>query len=175
MTAMPIEERTYLPQQPDRLAPVLDFLTAHERQRGTRAEPSYALVGTHGGQRIELPREVHEVLIQVVTALQAGKAVTVAPHSMSLTTQQAADLLGVSRPTVVKLIENRALPAERVGSRRRLRLHDVLTYQQERKQAQYEMLAATSVEIDDNEDPEVVRQRLKDARRAVAARRKAKG
>ncbi|NNH76020.1 helix-turn-helix domain-containing protein [Nocardia uniformis] len=175
MTAMAIEERTYLPQQPDQLAQVLDFLTAHKQRRGTRAEPTYALVDTSGGQRIELPREIHEVLVQVVTALQAGKAVTVAPHSMSLTTQQAADLLGISRPTVVKLIENGELPAERVSSRRRLRLHDVLTYQQARKQAQYAALAATSVEIDDPEDPAVVRQQLKDARRAIAARRKAKG
>ncbi|MBF4996491.1 helix-turn-helix domain-containing protein [Nocardia sp. BSTN01] len=174
MTAMAIEERTYLPQQPDQLAPVLDFLTAHERRRGARAEPSYALVGTSGGQRIELPREIHEVLVQVVAALQAGKAVTVAPHSMSLTTQQAADILGVSRPTVVKLIENGELPAERVSSRRRLRLRDVLIYQQARKEAQYEVLAATGVEIDDTEDPEVVRRRLRDARRTVAARRKAK-
>ncbi|MEV6135068.1 helix-turn-helix domain-containing protein [Nocardia sp. NPDC051990] len=113
--------------------------------------------------------------MQVVAAMQAGKAVTVAPHSMSLTTQQAADLLGVSRPTVVKLIENEQLPAERVGNRRRVRLHDVLSYQEEHRQRKYAVLAATSVDIDDTDDPEVVRQRLKEARRAVAARRKAKG
>lgn len=174
MTAMAIEERTFLPQQPERLAPVLDFLTAHEQRRGTQADPSYALVGTSGGERIELPQQVHEALVQVVMAMLAGKAVTVAPHSLSMTTQQAADLLGVSRPTVVKLVEDGALPAERVGTRRRLRLHDVLTYQQARKERQYAALAATSVDIDDIDDPEVVRQRLKDARRAVAARRKAK-
>lgn len=92
---------------------------------------------------------------------------------MSLTTQQAADLLGISRPTVVKLIENGDLPAERVSSR--LRLRDVLAYQQARKQAQYEALAATSDEIDDSEDPEVVHRRLKEARRSVSAQRNAKG
>ncbi|MEV4130040.1 helix-turn-helix domain-containing protein [Nocardia sp. NPDC049707] len=173
---MAIEERTFLPQrQPEQLAPVLDFLTAHAQRRGTQAEPSYALVGAGGGERIELPQEVHEALVQVVAAMQAGKAVTVAPHSMSLTTQQAADLLGVSRPTVVKLIENEQLPAERVGNRRRVRLHDVLSYREEHRQRQYAVLAATSVDIDDTDDPEVVRQRLKEARRAMAARRKAKG
>ena len=52
--------------------------------------------------------------------MNAGKAVTVAPQSQLLTTQQAADLLGVSRPTVVKLIEDGALPADTPGKRRRL-------------------------------------------------------
>ncbi|WP_405496144.1 helix-turn-helix domain-containing protein [Nocardia sp. NBC_00511] len=94
---------------------------------------------------------------------------------MSLTTQQAADLLDVSRPTMVELIENGDLPAERISSRLRLRLRDVLAYQQARKQAQYEALAASSDEIDDNEDPEVVHRRLTEARRSVSARRKAKG
>lgn len=176
MTAMAIEERTFLPQEhPEQLAPVLDFLTAHAERRGAQAEPSYALVGASGGERIELPREVHDALVQVVASMKAGKAVTVAPHSMSLTTQQAADLLGVTRPTVVKLIERGQLPAERVGSRRRVRLHDVLEYQQAHRQRQYTALAQTSVDIDDTDDPAVVRQRLKQARRAVAERRKTKG
>lgn len=70
----------------------------------------------------------------MVAALHAGKAVTIAPQSMTLTTQQAADLLGVSRPTVVRLIKSGELAAERIGNRHRLVLDDVLAYREARRQ-----------------------------------------
>lgn len=93
---------------------------------------------------------------------------------MKLTTQQAADLLGVSRPTVVRLITDDTLPAERIGNRHRLLLDDVLAYREQRRNRQYEALAATAVEIDADDDPEVVRERLREARRVVAERRRSK-
>ncbi|MGB8020677.1 MAG: excisionase family DNA-binding protein [Candidatus Nanopelagicales bacterium] len=68
---------------------------------------------------MEIPETVCRVLLQVLEAMKAGKAVTVAPQNTLLTTQQVADLLGVSRPTVVKLIENGELPAQTPGQRRR--------------------------------------------------------
>ncbi len=113
-------------------------------------------------------------MTKVVAALHAGKAVTIAPQTMKLTTQQAADLLGVSRPTVVRLITDGTLPAERIGNRHRLLLDDVLAYREQRRNRQYEALAATTVDIDADDDPEVVRQQLRDARRAVAQRRRTK-
>lgn len=167
-----LETRTFLPEHLEELAPVLSFLEAHEQKRGTAAESGYALVGTEEHDRIELPRAVHQVLTQVVTALLAGKAVTVAPQSMTLTTQQAADLLGVSRPTIVRLITDGRLPAERVGNRHRLLLDNVLVYREERRQRQYDALAATSVDIDTEDDPEIIREQLREARKAVAQRRK---
>ncbi|WP_174189140.1 helix-turn-helix domain-containing protein [Nocardia barduliensis] len=168
-----VEARTFVPEHPQELPSLLNFLSSHAISQGPRPLVRYALVGASERDRIELPPEVHEALVQVVTAMQAGKAVTVAPRSMTLTSQQAADLLGISRPTVIKLIERGELPAERIGSRHRLRLHDVLEYQQARKLRQYEAIEATAVDIDTEDDPEVVRARLKEARRAVAARRRA--
>ncbi|MFD7843456.1 helix-turn-helix domain-containing protein [Nocardia sp. NPDC059764] len=174
MTAA-VEERTFelAPEHTQELPSLLDFLTTHAAV-GQRRQVRYALVGASESERIQLPPEVHEALVQVVAAMQAGKAVTIAPRSMTLTSQQAADLLGVSRPTVIKLIERRELPAERVGSRHRLRLHDVLDYQQARKLRQYAAIEETSVDINDEDDPEAVRANLKEARRVVAARRRAK-
>ena len=168
------ETTTFIPEDPDELASVSGFLTAHERLRGTTASPGYALVGAEEHDRIELPRSVHQALIKVVAALHAGKAVTIAPQSMKLTTQQAADLLGVSRPTVVRLITTGALPAERIGNRHRLLLDDILAYRKERRTRQYEALAATAIEVDINDDPETVRQQLREARRSVADRRRAR-
>jgi len=117
---------------------------------------------------------VHGALKQVVAALQAGMAVTIAPQTTMLTTQQAADLLGVSRPTVRRLIDIGELPAEKVGNRHRLLLRDVLDYQQERRTQQYEMLAQTSLDYTDADDPAEVARQLKAARKAVGARRRAR-
>jgi len=112
---------------------------------------------------------VYQALVQVVEALAAGKAVTVSPQEPQLTTQQAADLLGVSRPTVVRMIESGELAAERNGNRRRLLLSDVLAYRERRRARQYAMLAATSVDIDDEDDPAEMIERLREARKTAAA------
>jgi excisionase family DNA binding protein len=176
VSAEAAEAATFIPEDPDELASVVGFLATHERLRGTVASPGYALVGIGEHDRIELPRSVHQALTKVVAALHAGKAVTIAPQTMKLTTQQAADLLGVSRPTVVRLITDRTLPAERIGNRHRLLLDDVLTYREQRRTRQYEALAATAVDIDidADDDPKVVRQQLREARRVVGERRRSK-
>jgi hypothetical protein len=62
------------------------------------------------------------------------------------------------------------LPAERIGSRHRLLLDDVLSYREERRKRQYDALAATA-DINLDYDPETIRKQLREARRAVAARR----
>lgn len=115
---------------------------------------------------------MYRLLRQVAEALQRGLAVTVAPVSKQITTQQAADLLGVSRPTVVKLLDEQKIPFERVGSHRRIRLKDLLEYRERRRAAQYAALEATSVAIDDEEDLETTLEELREARRVVAARRR---
>jgi len=96
-----------------------------------RAEPAQ-LVGP-AGERIELPAEVFTVLREVVLAMAEGEAVTVAPHHQTLTTQEAADLLGVSRPTLVRLLEQGKIPYEQPGPYRRVLLRDFLAYQDHRR------------------------------------------
>jgi len=71
---------------------------------------------------------VYQVLVDVIHAMTAGHALTVAPTSTRLTTQEAADLLGVSRPTLVKLLESGHIPYKQPGRHRRVRLIDLLAY-----------------------------------------------
>ncbi|MFF1818752.1 helix-turn-helix domain-containing protein [Kribbella sp. NPDC058245] len=172
MTAEALEQQTYLPEQPEQLASVASFLLAHESRHGTTPEPRYFLAGAQEGDQVEVPEALHMVLLQVVEALRSGHAVTVAPQSSKLTTQQAADLLGVSRPTVVRLIDQGELPSERIGSRRKVLLRELLDYRERRRQRQYDAITATAVELDAEDDPAAVREQLKAIRQDLAARRR---
>jgi excisionase family DNA binding protein len=81
-----------------------------------------------GTTTIVVPSVAFAFFVDVLTELANGNAVTVAPVSAELTTQQAADLLNVSRPFLLKLLDERTIPYRRVGNRRKLLLTDVLTY-----------------------------------------------
>lgn len=95
------------------------------------AQAPVALLGPDG-QMVGIPESVYKVLVDIVEAMRAGKAVTVVPQSQMLTTQQAADFLGVSRPTLVKLLESGQLAFTRPagGRHRRISLNDLLDYEQ---------------------------------------------
>jgi excisionase family DNA binding protein len=86
-----------------------------------RSQGRPALVAA-GGTRIELPQELYEGLTDVVGALSQGLAITVAPQHKVLTTSQAAELLGISRPTLVRFLEFDEIPFEKPGRHRRIRL-----------------------------------------------------
>jgi excisionase family DNA binding protein len=173
MSAEAMDQQTYLPEQPEQVAEVLSFLDAHETTRGSRPAPRYLLVGADEHDSVEIPEAVHRVLRQVVEAMRAGKAVTVAPQNKLLTTQQAADLLGVSRPTVVNLINAGELPAETPGKRRRMvKLDDLLAYRARRREQQYRALLETSVDYDEPEEsPEAMAEEFRRIRAEVAAER----
>ncbi|UFU01874.1 helix-turn-helix domain-containing protein [Ruania suaedae] len=167
-------EQTYLPSDTPSLAKIHSFLDAHAARGGT-VKPRYLLVGADEGEQVELTEPIHRALVQIVDAMQRGRAVTVAPQSMTLTTQQAADLLGVSRPTVVRVIDSGELPADRVGNRRRLKLEDVLAYRNRRRAAQYAALDELAVQIDDEDDLESELARLRAVRSNLSPREGAAG
>lgn len=97
------------------------------------ARASAARLLATGGQPVEVPGSVYEVLVRVVRELAAGNAVAVLPVHAELTTQQTADLLNVSRPYLIALLDEGALPCTRTeGGHRRLRLTDVLAYKRAR-------------------------------------------
>ena len=175
MRAASMEEKTYLPAEGGEVARVYDFLAAHERAGRGAIQPRCFLAGSEAGDRVELPAEAYRVLRQVVDAMQQGLAVTVVPSRQTLTSQQAADLLGISRPTLIKLLEQGRLPYERIGSHRRILLRDLLRYREERRQEQYRALEAMTQDIEDEEDLETELERVRQARRVVAERHRGSG
>ncbi|HEX3826379.1 MAG TPA: helix-turn-helix domain-containing protein [Sporichthyaceae bacterium] len=102
------------------------------------------LVGPDG-DAIELPRGIHDLLVAIVEQLKAGNGVTVIPMHAELTTVEAAQLLNVSRPYLIRQLEAGELPFHMVGTHRRLRLADVLAYR-DRTDAQAEAALAALTE-----------------------------
>jgi excisionase family DNA binding protein len=173
MSATPIRQETYLPQGgSEDLAPVHDFITTHEAAAIGRPAPRHFLAGATAGDQVAIPAEVYRILRQVVEALREGLAVTVVPQNTTLTTQQSADLLGISRPSLIKLLDEGEIPYDRIGTHRRIRLRDVLAYREHRRALQYAALDETAVNLDDEGDLEIELERLREARRAAAARRR---
>lgn len=80
------------------------------------------------GTTVRLPKSAVDGLIEMLEAVAHGDDVTVVRTPREVTTQQAATVLNVSRPTVVKLIDDDVLPARMVGSHRRILLADLLAY-----------------------------------------------
>jgi excisionase family DNA binding protein len=77
---------------------------------------------------IELPAVAVDLLLDILGAMAAGQGVTIIPENAELTTVQAAGVLNVSRPFLIKLLEDNAIPHRKVGKHRRVRMEDVLAY-----------------------------------------------
>jgi excisionase family DNA binding protein len=97
------------------------------------------LVGSDGRQ-IAIPQPLHELLLVILNNLQSGNAISIIPERQQLTTQRAADILGVSRPFLVGLVEAGEIPFHMVGRHRRIYLSDLLGYKRRRDAARHEAI-----------------------------------
>lgn len=98
------------------------------------------LVGSDG-QSIELPKALQDVLLAAIPGLIAETSVMILPETEELTTQQAADLLNMSRQYLVRLLERGEIPFHKVGTHHRIMLRDALAYRNRRRSKQREALA----------------------------------
>ncbi len=113
-----------------------------EQREAEQASRVLARLSGHGRVRVEaigddvppqtfvLPAEAVRLLTDMLAHLAQGRAVAVLPEDAALTTQQAADMLNVSRPYLVQKLEAGAIPFHKAGTHRRVYLRDLITYRE---------------------------------------------
>jgi excisionase family DNA binding protein len=116
-------------------------------ERVLKADAKPALLDA-SGNRIDLPDPIFQLFSQVLALMQCGIGVTLLSNSGNLTTQAAADNLGVSRPHLVKLIEQGKIPCTFAGSHRRLKMRDLVVYMQNSDQTRREVIARAIKQVE---------------------------
>ncbi|MBD2410852.1 DNA-binding protein [Nostoc calcicola FACHB-389] len=114
------------------ISPQLEAESIKELERILSVKGFQAKLVGANGEQIIIPDSIYQVLLQVVQAMASGKAISIIPQEQELTTQQAAEFLNVSRPYLIKLLEQGEIPHIKVGSHRRVRFDDLMKYKQQR-------------------------------------------
>lgn len=120
------KSKTYISEENEQ-EEMARFASLFEAQFRTQHK---ATLTSGAGEIVELPAKLFDVLRQAADALASGRGVSIIPQDMKLTTQQAADFLGISRPTLIKFLEGGEINFTKVGRHRRITLRDLLAYQE---------------------------------------------
>lgn len=98
---------------------------------------------------VELPTFALRLLSEILAELAQGNTVKVVPIHAELTTQEAADLLNVSRPYLIKLLDEEAIPYSRTGKHRRIRFSDLMDYKEKRERESLAAMEALAAQAQD--------------------------
>ena len=130
------------PQElPDTEAADLARASAGELSRLLAAKPEADRARVQlDGHDLILPRQALALLRDLLAEMAQGNAVTVVPTHAELTTQEAANILNVSRPHLVKLLEAGDIPFTKTGTHRRIRYQELMAYKNQRDQTSREAL-----------------------------------
>jgi excisionase family DNA binding protein len=91
-------------------------------------------------EKIRIPLKALQLLVKILKETSNGKPVSIVPIATEITTQMAAELLGCSRPHLVKLLEKGEISFTKVGKHRRIKYQDVINYKRKMKEEQRELL-----------------------------------
>ena len=124
-----LSQRLPTANEADKAAKAGTALASHRDKRG-----SLSLHVKKGAKSadVDLPPAVARLVLDLLEAIGQGCAVTLVPSGADLSTQQAADMLEVSRPFLVKMLETREIPHHKIGTHRRIRAEDLLAYKHRR-------------------------------------------
>ena len=117
-------------------------------RRMETTQPEIVIAETE--ERIRVPLHALKLLSTILKTTSEGKPVTVVPVATEMTTQAAANLLGCSRPHLIKLLEEGTIPFTKIGRHRRVRYEDVMRFRAEHKREQRELLTKI-MEADEND------------------------
>jgi excisionase family DNA binding protein len=101
-------------------------------ERGIGRKRSRLCLIDSNGEQIEIPEAVYRIVCHAVPILVTGDSVSVVPIHKELTTQEAAELLNVSRPYLIRLLDEEKIPYTKTGTHRRIRLSDLMNYKRAR-------------------------------------------
>ena len=108
------------------------------------------LADDQANEVLVVPDSAMRLFAHILSEMAKGNAVTLMPNQKEITTQQAADMLNVSRPFLIQLLEKGEIPYHKIGSHRRIRLEDVMCYKQDitiKRRAALDELAAQAQEL----------------------------
>jgi excisionase family DNA binding protein len=146
---------TLIPEHFETVAPSeADAVLAQESSRrlathklGRRSSVRIQLLdGGDDAETISVPASALRLFLHLLTEMAQGNAVTLIPTHAELTTQQAADLLNVSRPYVVKLLDEGKIPSRTVGKYRRVRFDDLMAYKRKDDETRAKVLDQLTAE-----------------------------
>ena len=124
-----LSERLPTPDEIEKAKQAATILTKLTNKQGAL---SLRLKQNGGEATVNLPPAVSHMVLNLLILISKGEAVTLVPFGAELTTQEAADLLNVSRPFLIKLINDGKLPFHKVGSHRRIQADDLFKYKHQR-------------------------------------------
>ena len=128
----------------------LEKLAVTSNDIANSQEKGVEIVIQETGALITIPKKALELLFIVIQNMAEGQPMSLVPSNTELSTQQAADMLNVSRPHLVKLLEKGDIPFKKVGSHRRVLLKDLVAYEQklmEEREKQLEFLSKQAQDL----------------------------
>lgn len=143
-TNLPTDAEVSMAKESSRLLSL--YLSTKEDSQSIRVVDQ---AGEH--EAVQVPTAAFRLLIDILAEMAQGNAVSMIPVHAELTTQEAADMLNVSRPYLIKLLDSGEMPFHRVGSHRRVRYQDLVDYKSRIDDDRYkalEALAAEAQELD---------------------------